>query len=323
MRTAALVASVFTVLSAFTASAQDQGSVTAEVIGSFEGRQTFPQAINNTGNVVGGVFTPETPSGFSSFIWSRRSGFRIIAQDSFGTGVNDRGEVVGTLNECIRADDGGALCETKGFVWNPASGLRVLPNFIPARINNNGDMAGSCTTGLPCGIRNGLLKILQCDLGDECGGVATAINQQGDMAGYTSAQSFGNEAVLWPRLGGAVRLAPNAAAFGINDKTLVVGFSGGIGTAWLPSGEAKHVLQPDFSLPRVVNASGLVAGTTWEYPGKAFAWNSTSGAYTFLSPDAFLSEAVDINDFGEVLGYVTPTSTSYESEVVIWRVNLK
>ncbi len=323
MRKAAALASVFTVLSAIAGSAQDQRPVTAEVIGSFDGRQTFPQAINNTGTVVGSVFTPETVSAFSSFIWSRRSGFKIIAQDSFATGINDRGEVVGTLNECIRTDDGGASCTTRGFVWNAASGVRVLRDFVPVRINNNGDMAGTCTTGLPCGIRNGALSILQCDLGKECGGVATAINQQGDMAGYTSAQDFGNESVLWPRRGGALRLAPNAAAFGINDRKLVVGISAGIGTAWLPNGEAKHVLEPDSSLPRAVNASGVVAGTTWEYPGKAFAWDSTSGSYTFLAPDAFLSEAVDLNDIGEVLGYVTPTSTSYESEVVIWRVNLK
>jgi hypothetical protein len=36
-----------------------------------------------------------------------------------------------------------------------------------------------------------------------------------------------------------------------------------------------------------------------------------------------MSEAVDLNDMGEILGSVTPSSTSYESEVVIWRVNLK
>jgi hypothetical protein len=174
---------------------------------------------------------------------------------------------------------------------------------------------------VPCGIRNGALVVLRCDIAEgDCSGAAVAINQQGDMAGSISGSAF-NDAVLWPREGGALRLASNALAFGINDRKLVVGFINGIGTAWLPSGEAKQVPVPDFSLPRAVNATGVAAGITWDYPGKAFAWNTTSGAYTFLAADAFLSDAVDINDSGEILGYVT--SANGESQVVIWRMNLK
>jgi hypothetical protein len=201
-----------------------------EVIGSYGGFQmTIPVATNNAGQVVGVVSHRGAVAGYSVFLWSRRDGFRIIAEDAVAADINNRGDVVGSWLECIQHAGGGASCPYHGFIWNARTGFRDLGEFTPAAVNNSGDMAGTCVNHsfghiVPCAMHDGVLTVWECEITKEpCGGRATGINARGDVVGTFYYSDYDTEPVLWQRRGGKIHLGTGGIANDINDGGTIAG----------------------------------------------------------------------------------------------------
>jgi uncharacterized membrane protein len=305
--------------------AQTRQVIRTEVIGSFGGYQTMPVALNNAGQVVGTI-TTGTAVGSSVFLWSREDGFRLIVEGAYVSDINDRGEVVGSSYECSPTPDGNSSCAGRGFVWHAASGIRSLGEFQPTAVNNRGDMAGACVSAslqhtVPCAMHDGIVTKWECEANKEpCGGYAGGINARGDVVGAFEYYDYDPEAILWPRHAAEVRFGTAGTPWDINNAGTVTGSSYGIPTIWPKRGEPRHILAPSYGTGVAVNAAGLVAGRTWEYPWKGFAWNSKRDSVVFLAPDAFISESVDVNDKGEILGFAD-AGDGTAPQPVIWRLS--
>lgn len=318
MRPVVVFACFFSLLGGLTVFANERSNVVTEVIGSFGGYQTIPVALNNAGQVVGVVVTGRG-WGYSVFQWSRQEGFRIIADDAYVTGINDRGDVVGSLVKCVQAPDGSSSCGGPGFLWNAATGFRTLGDFQPTAVNNRGDMSGDCVSQslehvVPCAMHDGVVTKWECEIAKEpCGGGTGGINARGDVVGHFGYYDYDPEPIVWRRKGGELRLGTGGYPTDINNAGAVTGWSYGIATVWLKGGEQRHVLAPSYAMGIAINAAGVVAGITGEYPGKAFRWDSKRGSLTFLAPEAFVSEVMDINNRGQILGLL-------DSQPVIWQV---
>lgn len=103
--------------------------------GAFSEVAEGKHALNARGQVVGRSTTADGRS--HAFLWDPRTGMRDLTPGaSFATArsVNDRGEVVGILQE------GG---EWKSFIWDARRGLRI-PDGLPGPqdINNRGEVVG-------------------------------------------------------------------------------------------------------------------------------------------------------------------------------------
>ena len=139
----------------------------------YPGVWTEPRAVNERATIVG---TAQFPNGRTSvFQWTRRSGFIEIVQNGGARDINNRGDIVGYLN-----DSCGGYC--RGFLWSERTGLHDLGDFVPYAINEKGDMAGECRQGnsfpQPCARIDGIVY----QIGIEQLGSALDINNRGVVA---------------------------------------------------------------------------------------------------------------------------------------------
>jgi len=149
-------------------------------------------AINNSGQVVGGV---SCPLDHLPWIWHAQTGMQTFAAfpESTANGLNDLGQVVGTGKS---ADN---FPNDEAFVWNPTDGIRGLgdlPGGVEASrgqaINHLGQVVGSSVSarGEEAMIWDSVhgIRALR-DLLDETGDgwilrEATGINGRGQIVGY-------------------------------------------------------------------------------------------------------------------------------------------
>jgi probable HAF family extracellular repeat protein len=162
-------------------------------------------------------------------------------------------------------------------------------------------------------------------------GQASAINDAGVSAGWYETNN-GWTAVSWSagnqltRLGTLAGL-PSALANGINQAGTIVGFAFTndflISHAFIwnsDSGmQALEDLGGNASLAAAINAEGIAVG--WSYDAvsvlHAVKWDA-SGALTDLNPSGAISEALGINDAGDIVGWVFPAGGS-ASHAYLWR----
>jgi hypothetical protein len=304
------------------ASARQGHQVQFELIGSYGYQWTIPIAINDAGVVVGNVGNTGTTAGYNVFLWSSSAGFRTLVTDAVAADINNRGDVVGSRFECVE-NESGSSCALRGFMWNEGTGFRELGDFSPNAVNDNGDMAGTCINYehghvVPCAIRDGVRIVWECDVAKEpCGGEARSINARGDVAGSFNYYNYDGEAV-WPRHGGQIVLATDAYASDISNSRITAGAVNSVAAVWMKHREMRESATGDFSQALAINNAGIVVGRTLTYPTKAFVWHPKRGSLTYLSPDAFLSEPTDINDKGDIVGYVDYGDNIYRA--AIWRV---
>jgi uncharacterized membrane protein len=318
-----LVALALTPLGGGETYAQETPRIQTDIIGSFGSYQmTVPTAINDRGDIVGYVSPTGTMAGVNAFIWTRESGFELIATDALATDINSRGDVTGYSYECFAMPWGG-YCIPHGFVWNVRTGFMNLGSFVPTAINNRGDMAGECSTGqalAACAIIKGVRHQWTCDL-PECGQIASGINDRGDVVGWRASPDF-TEAMLFPRRGAPVVLGAQTAE-DINNAGTIAGRAP---TSVWPSNATlwtRHgIIQApgaETTVAVAVNARGWAAGIQFgsDGPNGAFFWDGRGSTVTPLAPEAFGSEATDINDRGQIVGVI---QTGPFWEVVVWTV---
>jgi uncharacterized membrane protein len=282
-------------------------------------------SINNHGAIVGAISTgsasPSVP-----FLWTRARGLELFLGDSPGqaTDINDKGAIVGVL-----VDSSGDFFS--GFLWTRLHGVVHLGRFIPAAINNRGQIAGDCFEVLgqprPCLWEDGVVT----ELGNGgLSGSAFDINARGDIAGQCAPCGEGlASAFVWSRRTGVTPLPSStggadaiAAAMAINDRGELVGFeTEAVATAaltpvrWIPAGEIQTF--PQFQGTFVaVNARGLAVGRYMvQVAANQFVWH---GFATTRHGDVVTLGAgipVAVNDRGAILG---TTEIEGVSHVVVW-----
>jgi uncharacterized membrane protein len=285
------------------------------------------RSINNHGTIVGAISTvfasPSVP-----FLWTPARGIEFFLGDSPGqaTDINDKGAIVGFL-----VDPSGNVLS--GFLWTRLNGVVHLGSFLPAAINNRGQVAGDCFEVLghprPCLWEGGVVT----ELGNGAlSGSAFDINARGDIAGQCASCGEGlDSAFVWSRRTGVAPLPSTrggadaiAAAMAINHSGEVVGFeTEAVATAvltpvrWTPAGEI-HTF-PQFQGTFVaINARGLAVGRHLvQIAANQFAWHgfaTTRDGYVLtLGPGI----PVAVNDRGAILG---TTEIEGVSHVVVWLV---
>ena len=294
--------------------AQGRGNVPTvsnEIIGRPVGYDTFdPTAINNKGEVVG--FAQLLEGGYitriDAFLWSRPTGFTLIASDATAQDINERGEIALAHWDC--ANDELRCYFRGGALWRSGGELIDLGQMYPLAINNRGDIAGHCPgpfhdpnpiwfDGSACAIRGGIFVEWSCRADERyeaCGQIATDINERGDIVGqrFTTDDTFA--AVMFPWQGGEVLLAPLMSAAGINNRGTVVGneLVGSYPAAVMwTKGRPRRL--PGGNVAIAINARGWVLG--YQYSGGTLLWTSPSEPPLYLKVSA-----AAMNDRGQLVG---------------------
>ncbi len=162
-------------------------------------------------------------------------------------------------------------------------------------------------------------------------GQASAINDAGVSAGWYqtingwTAVSWSVDNQITPL--GTLPGLPSALANGINQAGTIVGFS--FTNNFLVSRafiwNSNTGMQPladlggNASLAQAINADGTTVGWSYDAVGvlHAVKWDAT-GLLTDLNPPGAISEALNINDAGDVVGWVFPAGGSV-SRAHLWR----
>ncbi len=258
------------------------------------GTHNFALDINNSGAVTGNSRTSAASFPLNAYFWAGPGPAQNIGvlpgSNNFSRGyaINDAGVIVG------ESDNN----NSRAFRWDPVNGLTELLNIAGNRggvahdINNAGVIVGISSNGQaarPTRWVNGVAS----DLGSLDGqtntfGRAWGVNEAGDIVGFSRVQSSPtvvSQATLWR--GNALinlrSLLPNSfsEAIAINDANVAVGVA--------------------------------VAGTT---PGgtsirRAVRWDLSGPTPTIEELGTLgrtFSEALDVNDAGQIVGFVTNIS---------------
>jgi probable HAF family extracellular repeat protein len=257
---------------------------------------SFPNGINNSGQVVGGLYTSYT---IHAFLWDVDNGMQDLGTlggiASSANGVNNSGQVVGSSST--------PSGDPHAFLWDATNGMQdlgTLPGDYSSEangINDSGQVVGTSFTGsgpyhaFLWDASNGMQ-----DLGTLGGTVsyASGINDSGQVVGY-STTSGALHAFLWD------------AANGMQD----------LGT--LPGDYSSEA--------NGINDSGQVAGQSY-VPGEsgpfhAFLWDATNGMQDLGAlPGSVGSSASSINDSGQVVGgsgFYDPITEGYYSRAFLWQ----
>ena len=231
-------------------------------------------------------------------------------------GINDRGETVGIAETSVPDPNGEDVCgfgtklTCRPFLWFNGH-LGALPtlggnNGQASDINNRGQIAGTADTtvtesecpshpsqhtSLPVLWEHGKVKALPL-VGTDPDGFAFAINDQGQVAGYTGNCTGSIHAVLWEN-NTAIPLddlKAGAQGMGINNRGQIVGLVGipGKSTFYAALWQGRTLtnlgtLPGDFAaLATGINNRGQVVGSTMD---SEFHW-----AHAFIWQDGVMTD---------------------------------
>ncbi len=232
------------------------------------------------------------------------------------TGINDSGEVVGEARvpwflptPLPGTPPGGAAR------WDPegnVADLGTLPGATHSAanaINERGQVAGTAYFGLSMNQHNAVRWQADGSITDLGPGQANAINNAGQVVGWSFTHESGFRAVLWGPDGSTTDLGPGQAN-AINDAGQVVGASAGRAVVWHPDGTMTDLgtLAGHRSAAMGINNAGQVVGYIDPDPDPdsrwAVLWNTDGSIVDLGSPEARTgSTATAINDAGQVVGW--------------------
>jgi len=219
-------------------------------------------SINGRGDVVG--WASLAGGAYHALLWSKSGGRRDlgtlpggVAAQAFG--INDLDEAVGTAYLAPNPDDFGTE-EGRAMRWTASSGMQDLGNFPGANkeaygINKGGQIVGVGRTqehGVDFGVAflwrptSGYARLdppgfQSGDFPDGQFAAAQAINDSGQVVGWSSRPSDSTRAFSWTAGGGFLMLGPvpgdvDTRAYAINNTGQIAGASGVHAALWtLPS----------------------------------------------------------------------------------------
>lgn len=290
-----------------------------EVIGQLDGKDAYPAAINDSGQVVGQVDVSHVGGAGTPFLWTRGGGVRKFLDDLFSydvigwaNDINNRGDIVGVIAPP------GSL--PRGFLWNDATGYIDLDQFHPIRINDHGVMIGMHAEALQSMVwdPNGPVTLISSPDGSVLS--LTDINSAGDVVGGQFLRAV--DGTFQKLEAPALPWTFNARA--INDRGLIVGTAADGNdciVVWDMSGALLHTLCTDtyneFDAT-ALSDTGIVVGTDWEgLRGLAWAIGSPSVVYLPIRSDYYRGIPTDINQRNDVVGWTQ--GSEGRLGVAIWR----
>lgn len=285
--------------------------------------QNFPSAVNDAGEVVGEVFLGSLRR---AFIWSSEKGMEDLgvlpnAFESAATAINANGEVVGYDNPFAG--------NTRAFRWSRATGMteigRMPYTCIATQangINNKGEIVGRCLVNSFQGITRPFLVSARGmeDLGtldNDLGGVASAINDRGDIVGYSNPGSIYDDArgAMWNGPGKIVQIGNcsnqwcDTQANAINNDGDIAGTSNGAAFVRWHDGSLRDIgslVGAYFTTAVGINERGEVVGVSYfsgaSGKSRSFIWTASGGMREITIPGKTDVQVTDINNKGEIIG---------------------
>lgn len=267
---------------------------------------------------------------------------------SFALDINNLGQVTANAQTAV----GQPAPRLNTFLWNapgPMLNVGVLPgsnNFSRGyAINDAGAIVGESDNNASRAFiyANGSLSGLTRLAGDNDRGVAHDINNTGLVVGISS-NGVASRATLWTNgqasdLGSVDGLSTTTArAWGLNDAGSAVGLSRRDSTSsvsqatlWRPGAAPLNLgsLQPDsFSQAYAINDNGVIVGSAVNGQTgsgtsitQAVLWRLAGNSVSLQALGSLgrtFSEAKDINDAGQVVGYATNIAGSPQ-RAFIWQ----
>jgi probable HAF family extracellular repeat protein len=183
----------------------------------------------------------------------------------------------------------GFSCTAAGQTVAIASLIDLGAGVQPNAINNNGLVVGQDAAGQAFVWQNGTLTELPTLAGS--GGAANAINDSGEVVGWSYWVPDAPHAFTWTSAGGIVDLSAvigSAAAQSVNKYGAVVGWEQGLtpGTVsvlWTPAGTANFPFSHANSQALGINNQGEVVGVQLDSngnPNGGYYWNGAGYAWT-------------------------------------------
>lgn len=303
------------------------GTLGGSYCAGYSGQNSFAMAVNDSGQVAGGscktVFGPFGVDRFiSAFMWTGDSGIVDLGQSGTAYGSNAAGNVVGSSKSPGFESTGYAFLWKDGTLTNLGP---ILGDFSAAYdINNKGQVVGirgtlpniaswrafSYDTGTGVAIDLG-------NLGGSFRSTAAAINDNGDVAGWSSLPNQNTfHAFLWKAgtMTDLGSLGGQSYGVALNASDQVVGAAGVAGGgqhAFLWSGGVMSdlgTLGGTFSYARGINDGGSIVGyaLTSTNAQRAVIWNQgTIHDLNDLIPANSgwtLRDAAAINTSGQIVG---------------------
>ena len=240
-------------------------------------------------------------------------------------GINDAGQVVGWADTASGAEH--------AFIYTPGSGITDLGNLgggysYANGINDAGQVVGRSYT--PGGYEHAFLFTPgsgMTDLGTFGGGTSEAysINNLGQVVGYADTATVGyDHAFLYTPGSGLTDLGtlggPEGWANGINDAGQVVGSSGSHAFLYTPGSGMTDLgtLGGASSRAYGINDLGQVVGSAYtgsKYLPCLYSGGAVKDLNSLIDPASgwTLSEAMSINDGGQIAGYGLNPSGQWEA----------
>ena len=296
--------------------AQDYGVLQIPTLG---GKLTRAFGVNDAAQIVG---TSDTADGNShAFLWRKGTHLQDLGTlggpTSEASAINAAGQVVGTASDIYD--------NNRPFLWSTANGMQDLgtlggPYGGAGALNSNGVVVGSA---LPTGPFNYVNAFRWTQAGGmmELGTVgvdsgASAINDNGDVVGFSYVADGSVHAFLWTAAGGIQDIGTlgglTCLAAGINDSGEVVGYSNtasgtdhaffwtsatGMLDLGAPAGYTNSILWG-------ILPSGKAVGMAWAQgvKGVPVTW-TRNGGFKILGPFAKtgISSADAMNAAGTIL----------------------
>ena len=314
--------------------ATDIPSFTIEYLGTFGGRHSSANALNDKGQVVGDYYTSTGEN--RAFYWDsgimRDIGVLVSSDDSsIAWAINNKGQVTGLSYNSDRQSN-----DSSAFLWDPINGMIDLgspgPGFTQMRgndINDQGLIAGMAYDYNSPRLRTDVF------IWDEQAGIRSigsfhegymtseinAINNNGQVVGrtYDSVAFVATEGKEWTTLE-SLQPIEAVSAFDINDKGKIVGSSGLRAIMWdcdgvsaLPNLFGGTNYGASDSTARAINEQDWVVGSSKDrvYGGgpHAVLWISgeifdLNDLVIGLDSETQLWYATDINEHNQIVGYI-------------------
>jgi len=270
--------------------------------------------------VTSGLIVWYAPSGAAITPTGSRTALIAIAYTGTATFVATIAGARGTFDVTARRK------LEQAFIWTSGSGMSAIlvptgiVSMIPSGINDPGEVAGTMTTkesgpNWPHAFIWSASKGLR-DLGTFAGtsgpfyAIATAINEQGQVIGYSGTAGTPSRAFRWTEESGMIYLSqePVSSVYGINANGYIVGERANGPFRWTPASGfeslAFDTVKYQGAIPRAINDAGQIVG--WlviDYENDVTAgilWNPDGEQLEIPGPDI----PIAINNRGQVAGGV-------------------
>lgn len=299
--------------------------------------ESLATSINDVGQVVG---VAHRGVGERAFIWDANVGMRDLGSipdgynQSVAWRINNVGLSVGRISQTAA---GGPGFHSRAVAWTADGALQEI-GLPPDRysysqalsVNDAGFVAVDADGAFVWSAATGFLDIGRLDNSlSPSGTTPRAINNKSQIVGY-SATTHGTEPFLWSATDGMVDLGDlpggdntSGDAFDINEAGEIVGHSNGTlgqrAFLWTANGGLLDLGDiPGYdgstrteNLAFAINNHGRIVGRTGTSATIAFLWTQTGGMQdlnSLIDPTdplygrAIVSQALDINDQGQIIG---------------------